>query len=540
MRPRHFFRLLRIYKVLRTHRLQEVVALLKPQGPFGESRKKIERRPDLGKRIRLALEDLGPIFVKFGQALSTRPDLLPPDIALELAKLQDKVPPFSGEEAQRVVETAFDQPVSEIFKSFNNEPLASASIAQVHDAVMHDGTEVVVKVLRPGIDDRIEQDLDVLGALANLAHRHASETRRLRPKEIVEEYSKTIRDELDFHREAANASQLKRNWENKPIIQIPEVYWDYCHSNVMVMEKMFGVPISDVDTLRANNVNMQVLAERGVEIFFTQVFDDNFFHADMHPGNIFVDISDPEDPSYVSIDFGIVGTLDPADQQYLAGNLLAFFHRDYRKVAQLHIDSQWVPLGTRVDEFESAIRTVCEPIFNKPLKDISFGQFLVRLFATARRFNMEVQPQLVLLQKTLLNIEGLGRQLYPDLDLWETAKPFLEDWMKRKTSGKHVMEKLQASLPELGESAHEIPVLILRALKLAANGNLGTQQYVQDVKARELLRVRRERRHFLTFTGCTALISTTVLISQSFEPTWLTALTAITGVALLVWSYRTV
>ncbi|MFK8030170.1 MAG: ubiquinone biosynthesis regulatory protein kinase UbiB [Gammaproteobacteria bacterium] len=539
LRLRHFFRLLRIFRILKRHGLDDVVRALRPQNPVSRflGRKRKPLRPQMGQRIRLALEDLGPIFVKFGQALSTRPDLLPPDIAQELAKLQDKVPPFSNELARETVEAAFGQSVDEVFQSFETEPLASASIAQVHAARLHNDTEVVVKILRPGIDPIIEKDLDVLGALAELAHRYWPDIRRLKPRDVVQDYSRTIRDELDFMREAANGTQLKRNWETSHILELPEIYWDYCHPNVMVMERVYGVQISDVEALNEAGVNMKTLAERGVEIFFTQVFKHNFFHADMHPGNIFVNVNDPEDPRYISIDFGIVGTLDISDQRYLAANLLAFFHRDYRKVSQLHVDSGWVPAGTRVDEFESAIRTVCEPIFDKPLKDISFGQFLVRLFSTARRFNMEVQPQLVLLQKTLLNIEGLGRQLYPDLDLWVTAKPFLEEWMAEKSSGKELMNKFKEALPELATSVNDGPQMLVRLLQQVSEGTLNVKMAPPNIESMQAEQLASDRRRTSAIAGAGFVVGAAILAGTGYSYTWVSIVALLGGMALL-WRSR--
>ncbi|UCO97841.1 ubiquinone biosynthesis regulatory protein kinase UbiB [Metapseudomonas lalkuanensis] len=411
-----------------------------------------------GARLRLALEDLGPIFIKFGQLLSTRRDLMPPDIADELARLQDQVPPFAPEKAVARIEEQLGAKVSEVFARFDVEPLASASVAQVHAAQLNSGEEVVVKVIRPNLRPIIRQDLAWLFLLARLAERVSADARRLRPVEVVDDYEKTIYDELDLLREAANASQLRRNFDGSPLLYVPQVYWDWCRPKVLVMERIYGIPVTDLATLADQRTDMKLLAERGVEIFFTQVFRDSFFHADMHPGNIFVATRQPWNPQYIAIDCGIIGSLTPEDQDYLARNLIAFFKRDYRRVAQLHIDSGWVPAETKVNDFEAAIRTVCEPIFEKPLKDISFGQLLLRLFQTARRFNMEVQPQLVLLQKTLLNIEGLGRQLYPDLDLWTTAQPFLERWMRERVSPLQLLRNLQQQaeqVPHLSQIARD-------------------------------------------------------------------------------------
>lgn len=419
---------------------------------------------DRGDRLRMALEELGPVFVKFGQILSTRRDLLPDDMAGSLKHLQDRVPPFPGAEAQAIIERSLGASVNELFADFSREPMASASVAQVHAATLPDGREVVVKVIRPGIDRVINQDLSLMYLMATLLERYWSEGPRLHPTEVVADYDATIHDELNLKREAANASQLRRNFDNSSLIYIPYIDWDYTTKSVLVMERIQGIPIADIPALREAGVNLKVLAEKGVEIFFTQVFRDSFFHADMHPGNIFVDVSNPADPKYIAIDFGIVGTLAPEDQSYLARNLLAFFRRDYRQVAELHIQSGWVPSDTRVNEFEAAIRTVCEPIFEKPLKDISFGHFLLGLFQTARRFNMEVQPQLVLLQKTLLNVEGLGRQLYPDLDLWSTAQPFLENWMRGRVGPAGLLKSLKSHLPGWIEQSPEMPQLVHDAL----------------------------------------------------------------------------
>lgn len=421
-----------------------------------------------GERLRLALEALGPIFVKFGQVLSTRRDLLPADIADELARLQDQVPPFPTAIALQVLERAFGAPTDKVFRRFDSLAIASASVAQVHLAELPDGREVAVKILRPGIHSVIVGDLSLLDAAAELIEKLWVDGKRLRPREVVAEFEKHLNNELDLLREAASASQLRRNFPDSPLLSVPEVYWDYCSTEVMVMERMFGTPISQVAKLRSEGVDLQKLARAGVEIFFTQVFRDGFFHADMHPGNILV----APDGRYVALDFGIMGTLTEVDKQYLAQNFLAFFRRDYRGVAQAHVDAGWVPPDTRVDEFESAIRAVCEPIFDKPLKEISFGKLLLRLFQTSRRFNVEIQPQLVLLQKTLLNIEGLGRELDPDLDLWKTAKPFLERWMSEQIGWRGVLGSLKKEAPNWATTLPQLPRLLHRALSARHTGEL--------------------------------------------------------------------
>lgn len=513
IRPGQALRLLHINRILVRHGLDEIVLAthlfrpfrfllyLMPWRWFGVSQ---EAR---GVRIRRALEDLGPIFVKFGQTLSTRPDLLPPDIAQELARLQDSVPPFPGLQARVIIEQAYGRPLTEVFQDFDETPLGSASIAQVHAARLHDGKEVVVKVVRPSIEKVIQRDIGLLYIVADLAERYWKEARRLRPRDVVAEYEKTILGELDLMREAANASQLRRNFLNSDLLYVPEIYWPQTRRNVMVMERISGVPISDIESLRQQAIDLKKLAEKGVEIFFTQVFRDNFFHADMHPGNIFVS---PQG-RYIAVDFGIMGTLSPEDQRYLAENLLAFFNRDYRRVAELHVESEWVPAGTRVDEFESAIRSVCEPIFERPLKDISFGYLLLRLFQTARRFNMEVQPQLVLLQKTLLNIEGLGRELYPDLDLWTTAKPFLERWMREQFGARALYKNLRAQIPGWASSLPQLPALVHDLLQQARDGKLRVEW-----QSEELQKIRREvkranRRTFAAIVGAALIVSAAVI-----------------------------
>lgn len=456
------------------------------------------------ERLRLALEELGPIFVKLGQILSTRRDLLPDDLALALKQLQDRVPPFPGKQARAIIEAELGAPVSECFAQFETEPMASASVAQVHRARLRDGKEVVVKVVRPGIERTIRQDIALMYLMAWVLQNYWAEGFRLRPLEVIADYEKTIFDELDMQREAANASQLRRNFENSGLIYIPEVYWDFVTARVLVMERIQGIPIADIDALNKAGVDMKVLAEKGVEIFFTQVFRDSFFHADMHPGNIFVNASNPADPQYIAIDFGIVGTLSPEDQSYLARNLLAFFRRDYHQVAALHIQSGWVSRETRINEFEAAIRTVCEPIFQRPLRDISFGQFLLRLFQTARRFNMTVQPQLVLLQKTLLNVEGLGRQLYPDLDLWNTAQPFLENWMRQRMGPPGFMKTLRDHLPTWVEQTPEMPQLVYEAMNQLKDLDRfnRTQEEELDHLRHDLERDDRRLRRYWLATLC--------------------------------------
>src|SRR5579862_8947223 len=478
MRPRVLARLLQIQRALVRHGLDDFVRATHLYRPFRflfylSPWTWFQRSTGItrGERLRLALEELGPIFVKFGQAVSTRRDLIPRDIADELAKLQDRVPPFESEIAVAIIERTFGRPLADIFSSFEETPLAAASIAQVHAATLRGGEEVVVKILRPGMHEVIERDLEVLNALAALADEYWEDARRLRPLELVSEYRKTILDELDLMREAGNAAQLKRNFAGSPLLYVPVVYWDYCRANIMVMERIRGIIVSRVAELRARGTNIAKLAENGVEIFFTQVFKHNFFHADMHPGNIFVQVDDPQNPRYAAVDFGIVGTLQPRDQHYLAENFLAFFERDYARVAQLHVESGWVPKGTRVDELESAVRTVCEPIFNKPLKEISFAQVLLRLFETARRFDMQVQPQLILLQKTLFNIEGLGRQLYPELDLWKTAQPVLREWMKERTSPRTILREIRAHWPDALLTLRQIPAILQTSIREAAEGS---------------------------------------------------------------------
>ncbi len=541
MRPRVIARLLQIQRVLVRHRLDEIIRathlyrpvrfifLLSPAAWFRR-----ERAGPRGERLRLALEELGPIFMKFGQMMSTRRDLLPRDIADELEKLQDRVPPFPGAAARELVESAYGRALTDVFARFEESPLAAATIAQVHPAQLKDGKEVVVKVVRPGIRALIRRDIDVLYALARLADRYWSDAHRLRPIDLVREYEKTILDELDLMREAANAAQLRRNFADSQLLYVPEVYWDYCRKNVMVMERVHGVLISDMAELQRRGADIQRLAENGVEIFFTQAFRHNFFHADMHPGNIFVLLDDPQHPRYAAVDFGIVGTLDPRDQHYLAENFLAFFERDYRRIARLHIDSGWIPAHVRVDELESAVRTVCEPIANKPLREISFGQVLISLFEAAQRFDAQMQPQLMLIQKTLLQIEGVGRQLYPDLDLWKTAQPLLRQWMRERWSLRAVAKDVRTQLPDLLQSLHQVPPLIESAIQRAADGRLKLEVDARNIKSlREELRESARRQNIITLCAI-GMLGGVLWFALDAHPAWPGAAILLAGILGLV------
>ena len=407
-------------------------------------------------RLRLALESLGPIFIKFGQMLSTRKDLLPNDIAIELSKLQDKVPPFEFKKVKQTIENAYSKKISSVFKEFNEKPVASASVAQVHFAILPNGEKVAVKILRPNIESEVKKDIKLLHLIANILYKIWSDGKRLKPDEVVSEFERHTQSELNLLLEAGHCSHLGENFKDKKLLVVPSVFWDYCHEKVMVMERMDGIPISNIDAIKKNKINLSELAKNGVEIFFTQVFRDGFFHADMHPGNIQV----AKSGKYIAMDFGIMGTLNEQDKLYLAKNFAAFFKRDYREVARVHIESGWVPAETSIDEFENAIRSVCEPIFNKPLKDISFGKLLIRLFQTSKKFNMEIQPQLTMLQKTLLNVEGLGRELDPNLDLWVTARPFLENWLKEQIGPKNLINRIKKEFPNWVDIAPQLPTLL--------------------------------------------------------------------------------
>ncbi len=522
MKLRMIGRLLSIQATLARYGLDEFLWRARPLRPVAWLRHlrfwRTAEAP-LAVRLRLALEELGPIFVKFGQAVSVRRDLLPDDIAVELARLQDQVPPFGSDEVEAIVVRAFGRPVEAVFAEFDLTPLAAASIAQVHSARLPDGSDVVVKLLRPRVRRQIERDLELLYFLARIARSTIEGSDRLHPVEVVAEFERNLLHELDLLREAANASQLRRNFEGSELLYVPEIYWDYCRSNVLTMERIWGVPISAIDELRAANTDFRQLAENGVEIFFTQVFRHNFFHADMHPGNIFVDVSNPAKPRYMAVDFGIVGSLNPSDQTYLAENFLAFFERDYRRVALLHIDSGWVPPDTRPDELEGAIRAVCEPVFNKPLREISFGLVLVRLFETARAYRMEVQPQLVLLQKTLLAIEGLGRQLYPDLDLWQNAYPILEKWVRQRKDPRYVARQLIAAWPDMSEDVLQLPQVLRRTLRERRDADIRPAASGSR-RGRAAQRYQRPGRRVADYWPATVLVFAGILwLATSIQPT---------------------
>ena len=507
-------RLTRLATIMRTvgrYRLDEFIdtealgAL--PRAGLAVATWRLRKAPDLprGVRLRRALEELGPVFIKFGQMLSTRRDLLPTDIADELARLQDKVPPFPEQQSIAIIEKDLGKPVNELFASFEAKPMASASVAQVHAATLHSGEKVVVKVIRPDIEPIIRQDLALMFTLAKLVARYSPQGRRLRPVEVVQDYEFIILDELDLGREAANACQLRRNFENSKLVYVPQVYWDYTCRNVFVMERISGIPVTDMAALESRGTDLKLLAERGVEIFFTQVFRDSFFHADMHPGNIFVDATDPADPTYIAVDCAIIGSLSDSDQYYLARNLLSIFRRDYREVAQLHVECGWVPPQTRVQDFESAMRAVCEPVFERPIGEISFGQLLIYLFRTAGRFDMHIQPSLVLLQKTMLNIEGLGRQLYPGLNLWDTAKPFLEDWVQERYSPQSVLRRLQRQAPSWLEQLPLLPDAMLDNLQQSRDVEIRASQQQQHEEERQRLsaaKTRQRRRQLLAAVAC--------------------------------------
>ncbi|OCH12040.1 MULTISPECIES: ubiquinone biosynthesis regulatory protein kinase UbiB [unclassified Aliivibrio] len=488
----------------------------------------------LGERLRLALQELGPVWIKFGQMMSTRRDLFPPHLADQLALLQDQVAPFDGQLAKDQMEIALGGPLENWFTEFDIIPLASASIAQVHTAKLKEsGREIVLKIIRPDIRPVIEADIRLMYRMAGLVEQHIPEARRLKPVEVIEEYEKTLIDELDLRREASNAMQLRRNFEGSEELYVPEVILDLSSENLMVSERIYGIQVSDIEQLERNNTNMKLLAERGVSVFFTQVFRDSFFHADMHPGNVFVNPDNPDNPQWIGLDCGIVGTLNKEDKRYLAENLLGFFNSDYRKVAQLHVDSGWVPADTNVEEFEFAIRMVCEPIFAKPLGEISFGHVLLNLFNTARRFNMEVQPQLVLLQKTLLYVEGLGRQLYPQLDLWATAKPFLETWMAKQVGPAAFLTALSEKAPFWAEKLPELPELVYDSLR---QGKVLNQRMDKLYAGYRQSKRQQAKGQFLFNAGATLLICSAVLLTSNI--TALASISAATGITFWLLSWR--
>lgn len=525
MTPGQILRLLYIQRVLVRYNLDEIVfsfnlfhrlrfvQYLLPWNWFSRS------RAPRAERLRMVLEELGPIYVKFGQLLSTRRDMLPDDVAVEFAKLQDHVAPFPGEIAKQIIESAFDTKIEDIFLRFDTEPLASASIAQVHTAVLKDGREMIVKVVRPGIEKNIRRDLGIMHIIAGMAESYSGQLQRLKPADVVKEFERTVLDELDLMREAANASQLKRNFAGSDILYVPQVEWQYTARNVMVMERISGIPVRDVTALRQAGIDLKWLAETGVEIFFTQVFRDSYFHADMHPGNIFVKPAQDSKPaSIMVVDFGIMSSLSEFDKRYLADNFLAFLNKDYQKVAELHVQSGWVPSGTRVDEFEFAIRTVCEPLFDRPLGQISFGALLLRLFQTARRFNMVIMPQLLLLQKTLVNIEGLGRELYPELNIWSTARPLLERWMEDRVGIRGLIRGTRANIPYWLDRLPGFPSRVIDLVEKLSDG-----RYQFDWKQDGLEKLRREldennRRIILAIIGATLVISCVVLVGMSAGP----------------------
>lgn len=529
MTPSELCRFYLIVRVFLAYGLDELIPKMRITLPLRMGRhllfwmrNKHKDKP-LGERLRLALQELGPVWIKFGQMMSTRRDLFPPMIADQLALLQDRVAPFDGALARKQIEDSMGGPLEQWFDDFDQNALASASIAQVHTAKLKEnGQEIVLKVIRPDILPIIKADVRLMYRLAGWVPKLMPDGRRLRPREVVREYEKTLLDELNLLREAANAIQLRRNFEGSPMLYVPEIYSDYCRENVLVMERIYGIPVSDLPALHAQNTNMKLLAERGVQVFFTQVFRDSFFHADMHPGNIFVSFEHPENPQYIGIDCGIVGSLNKDDKRYLAENFIAFFNRDYRKVAELHVDSGWVPRDTSIEDFEFAIRTVCEPIFEKPLAEISFGHVLLNLFNTARRFNMEVQPQLVLLQKTLLYVEGLGRQLYPQLDLWTTAKPFLETWLRDQVGIPAIIRALKEKAPFWAEKLPELPELFYDSLQQ----HKVLQQSVDRVFAQlDKQRNRHGRSRYLFGIGATLLLSGTILVAAKIPvwPAWIIA-----------------
>lgn len=546
---RQFARAMKISAILVRYRLDELLHEAQVFRPMMVvrlfaimPRRRVANLPR-GERLRLALQEMGPVYVKFGQILSTRRDLVPADIADELAVLQDRVPPFEGEKARAITEQALGGKVETLFESFEVEPLASASIAQVHAATLPGGQEVVVKVVRPGIENQLRRDIDLLLYISGLLERYWEDSTRVRPRELVEEFRNVVFDELDMQREASNASMLRRNFEGSDALYIPAVHWPYCREQVLVMERVSGIPVNDVEALRAAGVDLPRLARRGIKVFYTQVFRDNLFHADMHPGNILVDVTDPDNASFIAMDFGIVASLTPKDLHYIAENFMALFNRDYFRVAKLHVEAGWVPPETRLDELEAAVRSVGEPNFTRPLNEISFGKLLMKLFQVARRFNLTIQPQLIMLQKTLLNIEGLGRQLHPDLDIWAVAKPELEVIMREKNSFDQTAQRLAERLPGWIGKAPEMPGLIHEFLRQATSGQLRTRLESADLDAIRRIQEQGERTRWRRATGGTLFVSGALLFGLQAGP-WLMSAWSIPGMlfmaigALLLWRGR--
>ncbi len=534
---RQFLRIWHIGVILKRYRLDNLFYTAQLPGPIRWLRVFIPAGKDYsglprGERLRLALQDLGPVYVKFGQILSTRRDLLPQDIADELALLQDQVPPFPGEEAREIIEAALGKPVDEVFASFDTNPLASASIAQVHPATLHDGREAVVKVVRPGIDKQLRKDIDLLKTIARLADKFMQNGAQVRPLEIVREFESVVFDELDMQREAANASILRRNFKDSNELYIPEVYWQWCKQRVMVMERVSGLPIGDIDGLRAHGVNLKKLARRAVRIFYTQVFRDNLFHADMHPGNILVDATDPDDPTFIAMDFGIVASLTSKDLYYISENFMALFNQDYRRVASLHIEAGWVPANTRIDALEAAVRTVGEPNFTRPLNEVSFGKLLFDLFSVASRFNLTIQPQLLMLQKTLLNIEGLARQLDPELDIWSVAKPELEAILKEKNSPEKILGELRDHLPRWLAQSPEIRGLVHNMLVRVNNQEQSIGNQISESASQKRDRAMQHRKTIQVLAGGILSFHGSFMISIGTGPWYLWNYSSL-GIALL-------
>lgn len=522
---RRTLRLFGIVAVLARHRLDDLITDLAPFKPLRMMRwlrwgRKAERELGRGARLRLALQELGPIYVKFGQILSTRRDLLPPDIADELAELQDNVPPFPGAQARAIIERELGKPIEVLFASFDEQPMASASIAQVHAAVLPDGQDVVAKVVRPGIEHRIREDLELLEWLARLVRRYHPEGDRIRPDEVVAEFRRVILDEVDMQREGANASLLRRNWEDSDELYIPKIHWSHTAGRVLVMERVGGVPVRDIDELKRQGVDLERLARRGIRVFYQQVFRDNLFHADMHPGNIRVDTTNPADASFIALDFGIVASLTPRDLYYIGENFLAIFNRDYRRVAELHVEAEWVPADTRIDEMEAAARTVCEPSFTRPLEEVSFGELVVSLFEVARRFKLTLQPQLIMLQKTLLNIEGMGRELYPRINIWDVAKPELEQIFRERYGLRRTAERVTRELPAWLARGPEVPNLVLETLRLAARGRIEARIASDDLARIEQRIQSHNRRVPGAILSAGLLVASAVLAAYEVGP-WL-------------------